>query len=310
MIKIDSLLERFILKTEDLAKNNGITGIKTGFLKLDELTSGLQMGELTIIAARPGMGKTAFIISMIKNMITLFEYKVVFFSLNISSDHFLRRLISIETSITSVKLSKGKLEMHEWERFNKKLNKLNHSLLFIDDASSLRIDELTKRIEYMSFWENVNIFFIDSLDLITAKKIKGEKRKTTIIRNLKELALNLDITIVLTTGVSRKAEKRTNTRPRLKDLQYFNSINCYADNIGFIYRPEYYGYNFWDDDINGNKKTCEGQGELIVVKNRNNGRLDSIRLKFKGHLSLFLDLKEEDEYFLSDKYLNDNFFDL
>lgn len=289
-----SLVKQALKKIQEIGNQEGMSGLATGFTKLDQLTSGWQPSDLIIIAARPGMGKTAFVISMAKNMAIDFNQAVAVFSLEMSSVQLITRMISSETGLTSEKLRKGNLEPHEWEQLNVKVKKLSDAPIFIDDTPSLSIFDLRAKARRLVSQHNVRIIVIDYLQLMTAGgNGKGggnrEQEISTISRNLKALAKELNVPVIALSQLSRAVETRGGSkRPLLSDLRESGAIEQDADIVSFIFRPEYYGMTEWDDD---DHTPCEGQGEFIVAKHRNGG-LDNIRLKFTGHLAKFSDLEE------------------
>ena len=288
-----SLVKQALKKIQEIGNQEGMSGLATGFTKLDALTSGWQPSDLVIIAARPGMGKTAFVISMAKNMAIDFNYPVALFSLEMSSVQLITRMISSETGLTSEKLRKGNLEPHEWEQLNVKVKKLSDAPIFIDDTPSLSIFDLRAKARRLVSQHGVKIIIIDYLQLMTAGNSKGggnrEQEISTISRNLKALAKELSVPVIALSQLSRAVETRGGSkRPLLSDLRESGAIEQDADIVSFIFRPEYYGMTEWDDD---DHTPCEGQGEFIVAKHRNGG-LDNIRLKFTGYLAKFSDLEE------------------
>ena len=289
-----SLVKQALAKIQEIGNQEGMSGLATGFTKLDALTSGWQPSDLIIIAARPGMGKTAFVISMAKNMAIDFNHAVAVFSLEMSSVQLITRMISSETGLTSEKLRKGNLAPHEWEQLNVKVKKLSDAPIFIDDTPSLSIFDLRAKARRLVSQHNVRIIVIDYLQLMTAGgNGKGggnrEQEISTISRNLKALAKELSVPVIALSQLSRAVETRGGSkRPLLSDLRESGAIEQDADIVSFIFRPEYYGMTEWDDDEH---TPCEGQGEFIVAKHRNGG-LDNIRLKFTGHLAKFSDLEE------------------
>ncbi|CAL2086576.1 Replicative DNA helicase [Tenacibaculum sp. 190524A05c] len=287
----ESLVQQAINKIQEISNKEGMSGLATGFTKLDALTSGWQPSDLIIIAARPGMGKTAFVISMAKNMAIEFNEAVALFSLEMSSVQLITRMISSETGLTSEKLRKGNLEPHEWEQLNVKVKKLSDAPIFIDDTPALSIFDLRAKARRLVSQHNVKILIIDYLQLMTAGGAGGNREQeiSTISRNLKALAKELNIPVIALSQLSRAVETRGGSkRPLLSDLRESGAIEQDADIVSFIFRPEYYGMTEWDDD---DHSPCEGQGEFIVAKHRNGG-LDNIRLKFTGHLAKFSDLEE------------------
>ncbi|MBE7646528.1 replicative DNA helicase [Tenacibaculum finnmarkense] len=289
--RADSLVQQSINRIQEISGKGGMSGLQTGFSKLDALTSGWQPSDLIIIAARPGMGKTAFVISMAKNMAIDFGHGVAVFSLEMSSVQLITRMISSETGLTSEKLRKGDLEPHEWEQLNVKVKKLSDAPIFIDDTPALSIFDLRAKARRLVSQHDVKIIVIDYLQLMTAGGSSGNREQeiSTISRNLKALAKELSIPVIALSQLSRAVETRGGSkRPLLSDLRESGAIEQDADIVSFIFRPEYYGMTEWDDD---DHSPCEGQGEFIVAKHRNGG-MDNIRLKFTGHLALFSDLDE------------------
>jgi replicative DNA helicase len=288
-----SLVKTAIQKVEEISKKEGMSGVASGFTKLDALTSGWQPSDLIIIAARPGMGKTAFVISMAKNMAIQFNHAVAVFSLEMSSVQLITRMISSETGISSSKLRTGNLQAHEWEQLNVKVKNLTKAPIFIDDTPSLSIFDLRAKARRLVSQHDVKIIIIDYLQLMTAGSSKNsgnrEQEISMISRNLKALAKELAVPVIALSQLSRAVETRGGSkRPLLSDLRESGAIEQDADIVSFIFRPEYYGMTEWDDD---ERTPCEGQGEFIMAKHRNGG-LDNIRLKFTGHLAQFSDLDE------------------
>lgn len=289
------LVKQAIENIEKISNQKGMSGIPTGFTKLDELTSGWQPSDLVILAARPGMGKTAFVLSMTKNMAIDFDVPVAIFSLEMSSVQLITRLISSETGIQSEKLRKGNLDPHEWEQLNSKVKNLIKAPIFVDDTPSLSIFDLRAKARRLYSQHGIKAIVIDYLQLMTAGSDKKggnrEQEISTISRNLKALAKELNIPVIALSQLSRSVETRGGSkRPILSDLRESGAIEQDADIVSFIYRPEYYGQTEWDDEEH---TPCEGQGEIIVAKHRN-GSLDNIRLKFIGNLITFTNLDGDD----------------
>lgn len=290
----EGLVALAIKKIQEISNKQGMSGAATGFTRLDELTSGWQPSDLVILAARPGMGKTAFVMSMAKNMAIDFDQPVAIFSLEMSSVQLITRMISSETGISSGKLRKGDLEPHEWEQLNVKVKNLTKAPIFIDDSPSLSIFDLRAKARRLASQHGIKIIIIDYLQLMTAgTSQKGggnrEQEISTISRNLKALAKELNIPVVALSQLSRAVETRGGSkRPLLSDLRESGAIEQDADIVSFIYRPEYYGLTEWDDE---ERTPCEGQAEFIIAKHRNGG-LDNIRLKFTAHLAQFSNLDD------------------
>ena len=293
-----SLVMQAKKKIEEISNKEGLSGIPSGFDKLDRLTSGWQPSDLIIIAARPGMGKTALTLSMARNMAVNANIPVAFFSLEMSSVQLITRLISSETGLSSEKLRTGRLEKHEWEQLNVKVKALENAPLYIDDTPSLSIFDLRAKARRLASQHKIQMIVIDYLQLMTAgSSQKGGNREqeiSTISRNLKALAKELSVPVIALSQLSRAVETRGGSkRPILSDLRESGAIEQDADIVSFIYRPEYYKIDEWDDEEHS---PTQGQAEFIVAKHRNGG-LDNIRLKFIGHLGKFDNLDDFDSPF-------------
>lgn len=281
-------------RIEEIAKQEGLSGIATGFEKLDKITSGWQPSDLIIIAARPGMGKTAFVLSMARNIAIDFGKPVALFSLEMSSVQLITRLISSETGLSSEKLRTGKLEKHEWEQLSIKVKNLEKAPLFIDDSPSLSIFDLRAKARRLASQHGIKLIIVDYLQLMTAGgNGKGggnrEQEISTISRNLKALAKELSVPVIALSQLSRAVETRgSSKRPLLSDLRESGAIEQDADIVSFIYRPEYYKIDEWDDE---EQSPTAGQAEFIIAKHRN-GSLENIRLKFIGNLGKFDNLED------------------
>jgi len=292
-------------RIEEISKQEGLSGISTGFEKLDRLTSGWQPSDLIIVAARPGMGKTALALSMARNVSVQKKIPVAFFSLEMSSVQLITRLISSETGLSSDKLRTGKLADHEWQQLNIKVSDLESAPLYIDDSAALTIFELRAKARRLASSHGIKLIIIDYLQLMNLgssnKAGNREQEISTISRNLKALAKELNIPVIALSQLSRAVETRGGTkRPILSDLRESGAIEQDADIVSFLYRPEYYGITEWDDDM---KTPSEGQGEFIVAKHRN-GALDSIKLKFVANLGKFEDIDSFDSSFEFQSKLN------
>ena len=278
-------------KIEAISNKDGLSGIPSGFDKIDKLTSGWQESDLIIIAARPGMGKTALTLSMARNIAVNQNIPVGFFSLEMSSVQLITRLISSETGLSSEKLRTGRLEKHEWEQLNVKVSALENAPLFIDDTPSLSIFDLRAKARRLSSQHGIKLIVIDYLQLMTAggsnKNGNREQEISTISRNLKALAKELDVPVIALSQLSRAVETRGGSkRPILSDLRESGAIEQDADIVSFIYRPEYYKIDEWDDE---ERTPSAGQAEFIVAKHRNGG-LNNIKLKFVSNLGKFENL--------------------
>lgn len=270
----------------EAAKHNvdGVSGVPSGFTGLDRITAGWQNSDMVIIAARPGMGKTAFVLSMARNISVDFNMPVAIFSLEMSSVQLVNRLISAETGIPGNKLRRGNLEEHEFTQLHTRIKKLSGASLFIDDTPALSVFELRAKARRMKAKHNISLIIIDYLQLMTAGKDKGNREQeiSTISRSIKTVAKELNIPIIALSQLSRAVETRGgDKRPILSDLRESGAIEQDADIVSFIYRPEYYGIL---QDEEGN--SLEGLGQIIIAKHRN-GALDTISLKFISDFAKF-----------------------
>jgi replicative DNA helicase len=268
---------------------SGITGVQSGFTDMDRITSGWQKSDLIIIAARPGMGKTAFVLSLALNAAISFKRAVAFFSLEMSSVQLVQRMISSETGIPSDKLRKGTLDSTEWKKLVSMTGKLSEAPVFIDDTPALSIFDLRSKCRRLKSMHNVELIIIDYLQLmrsdVESKSGNREQEISNISRSLKAIAKELDVPIIALSQLSRAVETRGGVkRPQLSDLRESGAIEQDADMVMFIYRPEYYQMEL-DEDGNPTK----GMAEINIAKHRN-GAIDRVKLKFINHLAKFTDL--------------------
>jgi len=269
---------------------DGLTGVPSGFTALDRITSGWQNSDLVIIAARPGMGKTAFVVTAMRNAAVDFQQPVAIFSLEMSNVQLVNRLISAEAELESEKIKKGTLADYEWEQLVHKTAKLTNAPIYIDDTPALSILELRAKCRRLKAQHDVKLIIIDYLQLMTGDSTRGnngnrEQEIASISRALKNIAKELDVPVLALSQLSRAVETRGgDKRPQLSDLRESGSIEQDADMVMFLYRPEYYGIT---EDENG--QPTQGLGEIIISKHRN-GSLDTAQLKFIGKYTKFTDL--------------------
>jgi len=287
---IKPLLREAIERIEANAKKpDGLSGIASGFSKLDKITSGWQNTDLMIIAARPAMGKTAFVLSMARNMAVLKNVPVAVFSLEMSSIQLVNRLIAAETELGSEKIKSGKLEDWEWELFNRRIKNLENAPLYIDDTPALSVFEFRAKCRRLKMQYDIGIVVVDYLQLMTAgSDVKGnrEQEVSTISRNLKAIAKEINVPIIALSQLNRSVESRDGKRPQLSDLRESGAIEQDADMVMFIHRPEYYGIT---QDGDGN--SLIGVAEIIIAKHRN-GSVGDVQLAFKASLAKFMDIEE------------------
>ncbi|MBR5777837.1 MAG: replicative DNA helicase [Bacteroidales bacterium] len=267
------------------ANESGVSGIPTGFIELDRATAGFQRGTLIILAARPAMGKTAFALSLAKNMALDFDKPVAFFSLEMTAVELAMRLISSESEIKSEKFKKGGLEEWEKQQLYMKTERLNKAPIYIDDTPQLTIFELRAKCRRLKQRYGIEMVFIDYLQLMHGgSESKGGNREqeiSTISRQLKALSKELNIPILALSQLSRAVETRGgDKRPQLSDLRESGAIEQDADIVMFIYRPEYYNI---DSDEKG---STLGKADIILAKHRS-GSTDTIRLRFIKNFTRF-----------------------
>jgi len=281
-------------------KEDTLSGIPTGFSNLDRVTSGWQASDLIIIAARPGMGKTAFALSMARNIAIDYKKPVGFFSLEMSSEQLVNRLIASEAQLGANKLRKGDLADHEMIQLHEKIKYLSEAPIFIDDTPALTIFELRAKARRLVKNHKVGILIIDYLQLMHAGGNAGNREQeiSTISRSLKGIAKELKIPVIALSQVNRGVESRSGVgskRPMLSDLRESGAIEQDADIVTFIYRPEYYKIFEWD-----NGDDSRGQAEIMIAKHRN-GSLANIRLKFTAEFARFSNLDYMDDIDVSDE---------
>ncbi len=285
--QIDPVISQAIQQIESAAnRTSGLSGLESGYHDLDKLTSGWQRSDLIIIAARPAMGKTAFVLSMAKNMAISYNIPVAIFSLEMSNLQLVNRLISNTCELESEKIKSGRLTQMEWDQLMSRIKHLYSAPLYIDDTPSLSVFELRTKARRLVREHNVQFIIIDYLQLMNATGMKfgsREQEVSMISRNLKQLAKELNIPIVALSQLNRSVESRTDgKRPQLSDLRESGAIEQDADIVCFIHRPEYYLRS--DTDANGND--IRGLAEFIVAKHRS-GSVDDIKLRFKAKYARF-----------------------
>lgn len=289
-----SLVYEAITQIKKMSEREGLSGVPSGFSGIDKITSGFHASELIILAARPGMGKTAFVLSMARNITVDYKIPVAVFSLEMSSTQLITRLIVGETGIDNDKIKKGKLSDDEWKQLYTKVKDLEDAPLYIDDTPALNVFDLRAKCRRLVSQHGVKMIIIDYLQLMTAKDKSGGNREqeiSTISRGLKAIAKELDIPVIALSQLSRAVETRagSNKRPLLSDLRESGAIEQDADIVSFIYRPEYYNISVWDDD---EQSSSIGQAEFIIAKHRN-GALENVRLRFVAEQAKFMDLGQE-----------------
>lgn len=281
-----SLMYRAIQELQEKKNHkDGLTGIPSGFSRLDRVTSGWQKSDLVIIAARPGMGKTAFIVSALRNAAVDFNLPVAIFSLEMASLQLVNRLISAEAELDSEKIKKGNLADFEWQQLVHKTNRLSAAPIFIDDTPALSILELRAKCRRLKAEHNIQMIVIDYLQLMKGEAGGNREQEiASISRALKGIAKELEVPVIALSQLSRGVETRGgDKRPQLSDLRESGSIEQDADIVMFLYRPEYYKITEWEDGT-----PSQGGAEVVIAKHRN-GSLENVKLKFIGKFTKFAD---------------------
>ncbi|MCC5919767.1 MAG: replicative DNA helicase [Cyclobacteriaceae bacterium] len=267
-------------------KSDGLTGIPSGFKSLDRMTNGWQKSDLVIIAARPAMGKTAFVLSTLRNAAVDFGQPVAIFSLEMSAVQLVNRLISAEAELESDKIKKGNLADYEWEQLLNKTTRLAESKIFIDDTPALSILELRAKCRRLKAQHDVQMIVIDYLQLMSGDTSKGagnrEQEIASISRALKQIAKELSVPVLALSQLSRAVESRGgDKKPMLSDLRESGSIEQDADMVMFLYRPAYYGMTEVESEETQGLIPADDLGQVIIAKHRN-GEVGTVDLKFIG----------------------------
>lgn len=290
--QIDPVISEAFERMRKASKNEGnISGVPSGFDELDKITSGWQKSDLIIIAARPAMGKTAFVLSMAKNIAVNYRRAVAMFSLEMSNVQLVNRLIMNVCEIEGDKIKNGRLTKAEWEQLEYKILDLQGAPLYVDDTPGLSVFELRSKARRLVKEKHVELIIIDYLQLMNANGSNfgsREQEVSIISRTLKGLAKELDIPVIALSQLNRSVEKRDQSnsvdgkKPQLSDLRESGAIEQDADMVCFIHRPEY--YHLYYDEKQG--KDLRGLGQIIVAKHRN-GATDEIWLRFIGKYAKF-----------------------
>ena len=286
--QIDPVIKNAIEVIQEAAKNkDGLTGVPTGYGKLDDKTSGWQASDLVIIAGRPAMGKTSFALSMAKNIAADYQVPMAFFSLEMSNVQLVNRLISNACEIEGSKILNGQLHPDEWERLDKRVNALLGAPLYVDDTPGLSVFELRTKARRLVREHGVKIIMIDYLQLMNANGMRFSSRQeevSTISRSLKGLAKELNIPILALSQLNRGVENREGAdgkRPQLSDLRESGAIEQDADMVLFVHRPEYYG--LYQDEKGSDLR---GMAQIIIAKHRK-GATGDVLLTFRGEFTRF-----------------------
>lgn len=287
------ILAKALAQIEQASKNtSAFNGVPSGFMTIDRVTLGWQPSDLIIIAARPSMGKTAFVLSMARNMAIDHEAPVAFFSLEMSAVQLMMRLIVAETGLSGTDIKSGRLTPEQWRHLESATKPLGTAPLYIDDTPALSVFEFRSKARRLKIHHDIKIIVIDYLQLMTGNQdSKGNREQEVafISRTLKAIAKELDIPIIALSQLNRSTETRGGSkRPQLSDLRESGAIEQDADIVAFIHRPEYYGIN---TDENG--MPTAGMAEIIIAKHRN-GAVTDVKLRFLKDQARFADMDADE----------------
>ncbi len=289
------ILAKALAQIEEASKNSSaFNGVPSGFMALDRVTMGWQPSDLIIIAARPSMGKTAFVLSMARNMAIEHQAPVAFFSLEMSAVQLMMRLIVAETGLYSNDIKSGRLTPEQWRHLESATKPLGTAPLYIDDTPALSVFEFRSKARRLKIHNDIKIIVIDYLQLMTGSQdTKGsgnrEQEVAFISRTLKAIAKELNVPMIALSQLSRATEQRGGSkRPQLSDLRESGAIEQDADIVAFIHRPEYYGMN---TDENG--MPTAGLAEIILAKHRN-GAVCDVKLRFLKDQARFADMEVDE----------------
>ena len=283
------ILRKALMQIEEAAKTAGeYNGVRSGFTDIDSITLGWQPSDLIIIAARPSMGKTAFVLTMARNMAVEFKTPVAFFSLEMSSVQLMNRLIVAETQLNSKDLRTGNLSAEQWKHLEANTVDLGRAPLFVDDTPALSVYEFRSKARRLKTQHDIKLIIIDYLQLMTAAtpETRGnrEQEVSLISRTLKAIAKELNVPIIALSQLSRNVENRGGSkRPQLSDLRESGAIEQDADVVAFIHRPEYYGLTTTESGL-----PTAGIAEIIIAKHRN-GEVTDVPLRFIKEQAKFAD---------------------
>jgi replicative DNA helicase len=272
-------------KIEKASKQKGtVTGVPTGFLDLDRQTAGMQPSDLILVAARPSMGKTAFVLNIAQNVAFREHMCVAIFSLEMSKEQLVNRMFSLESKVDAQALRTGNLSDADWEKLVEGAGVIGESELIIDDTPGISISELRSKCRKYKLEHDLKLIIIDYLQLMSGSGGKSSESRqqeiSDISRSLKALARELSVPVVALSQLSRAVEQRPDHRPMLSDLRESGAIEQDADVVMFIYRDDYY-----------NKDTeLKGISEIIVAKQRN-GPVGTIQLAWLAEYTKFANLE-------------------
>ncbi|HOF61870.1 MAG TPA: replicative DNA helicase [Candidatus Latescibacteria bacterium] len=291
---IEPIMHRTYERIEKVSTRKGeVTGVPSGFAALDEMTAGFQKSELIIVAARPGMGKTALVLNMARNAALQHKLPVGIFSLEMSAESVAQRLLCAEAHVDGQLVRRGRLNEHMWNRLSKAVTTLANAPIYIDDSAALSPLEVRAKARRLVHEHSVQLIIVDYLQLMRVPGHReGRAQEVAVISQaLKALAKDLDIPIIACSQVTREVEKRGEFRPRLSDLRESGSIEQDADVVIFVHRPEYYKITHDEQGRN-----VEGLAEILLEKQRN-GPTGKIELRWTDKFGLFETYRRDDDEF-------------
>ncbi len=311
-LPVHDVLKDTVAKIEaNQDRTDGLSGVPSGFTGIDKITLGWQESDLVIIAARPSMGKTAFVLTMARNMAVEHKIPVAFFSLEMSSEQLVKRLLISETGLSSEKIRGGKkLYDYELVQLHERIKDLDCAPLYIDDTPSISVYELRSKARRLVRNAGVKLIIVDYLQLMTGPpELRGmrEQEVSNISRSLKAIAKELSIPVIALSQLSRDVEKRGGNKiPQLSDLRESGAIEQDADIVMFIHRPEYYGTE--------SETAVQGEAQIIIAKHRN-GSTDTVQMRFRASEARFVDINDGgfgmpdtgDEYIVESSMNNQEF---
>ena len=284
---VGTVVEATLDKITKLYENKaGLTGLPTGFRDLDRMTSGLQPSDLILVAARPSMGKTAFTLNIAQNVGVRQHKTVAFFSLEMSQEQLVQRLLCQIAHIDSQKLRTGQLNSdEEWTRLTDACDKLYESPIYIDDTPGISVAEMRSKARRLKSEHGLDLIIVDYLQLMQGRNAESRQQEISeISRSLKALARELKVPLIALSQLSRSVESRQDKRPMLSDLRESGALEQDADIVSFLYREDYYDKETENQHIT----------EVILAKHRN-GPVGSVKLYFKNEFTLFLNLDTQHE---------------
>lgn len=283
-VSISQIVIQTLESIEAAAKSQGsVTGIPTGFIDLDYKMSGLQKSDLILVAARPSMGKTAFVLNVAEHVILREEIPTVIFSLEMSKDQLVKRMLAMNSKVDSQKIRSGELEDEDWTLLARSAQAIGSSGLIIDDTPGISITELRSKCRKYKLEYNLGLVIIDYLQLMTGggRSESRQQEISEISRSLKALAREIDAPVIALSQLSRAVEQRPDKRPMLSDLRESGAIEQDADVVMFIYRDEYYNHDSED----------AGTAEIIIGKQRN-GPTGTVKLAWQSQYTKFQNLMQ------------------